>query len=43
MDNNILIEREKKWIDDICNKYNYDSNIHHILWILIPAFIKNMD
>ena len=40
MDNNILIEREKKWIDDICNKYNYDSNIHHILWILIPAFIK---
>lgn len=40
MDSNLLIEREKKWIDEICNKYQYDNNIRHILWILIPAFIK---
>ena len=40
MDSNRLIEREKKWIDEICNKNQYDSNLRHIIWILIPAFIK---
>ena len=39
MDINLLIEREKVFIDNICDKYNYDTNIRHILWIIIPAFI----
>ena len=39
MNSNELIEREKTYIDEICNKYNYDSNITHLLHIIIPAFI----
>ena len=39
MDSNYIIEREKTFIDDICNKYHYDSNIKHLLYIIIPAFI----
>ena len=38
MDSKLVIEREKKYIDDICDKYNYDSNIRHLLYIIIPAF-----
>ena len=39
MNSKDLIEREKKYIDEICNIYNYDSNITHLLHIIIPAFI----
>ena len=39
MNSKDLIEREKPYIDEICNKYNYDSNITHLLHIIIPAFI----
>lgn len=39
MDNNSIIEREKHFIDEISDKYNYDSNIRHLLYIMIPAFI----
>ena len=39
MNSKLVIEREKKYIDDICDKYNYDSNIRHLLYIIIPAFI----
>ena len=39
MDNNKIIERERVFIDNICNEYNYDSNIKHLLYIIIPAFI----
>jgi hypothetical protein len=39
MNNNLLIEKEKTYIDTICDKYNYDSNIRHLLYIIIPAFI----
>ena len=39
MDSNKVIEREKIFIDEICTKYNYDSNITHLLYIMIPAFI----
>ena len=39
MDINLLIEREKPYIEKICKMYQYDSNIEHILLILIPAFI----
>ena len=39
MDNNKIIEREKSIIDNICNNYGYDSNIKHLLYIIIPAFI----
>jgi len=39
MNQNIIIEREKKYIDEISSRYNYDENIKHLLYIIIPAFI----
>ncbi len=39
MDNNLIIEREKKFIDKISDINGYDSNIRHLLYIIIPAFI----
>lgn len=39
MNSKDLIEREKTYIEEICKKYNYDSNITHLLYIIIPAFI----
>ena len=39
MNSKLIIEREKKFIDEISDKYNYDSNIRHLLYIIIPAFI----
>ena len=39
MDSNLVIQREKTIIDQISDMYNYDSNIRHLLYIIIPAFI----
>lgn len=39
MDSNLLMEREKAFIEEISDKYQYDSNIRHLLYIIIPAFI----
>ena len=39
MDSNKIIEQEKAIIDNICDRYNYDNNIRHLLYIIIPAFI----
>ena len=39
MDSNRIIEREKDFIERISDKYNYDSNIRHLLYLIIPAFI----
>ena len=39
MESNLVIEREIPLIDEICDNYNYDSNIRHLLYIIIPAFI----
>ena len=39
MNSKDLIEREKDYIEEICKLYNYDSNITHLLHIIIPAFI----
>ena len=39
MDENYILEREKPYIEEISNKYQYDSNIRHILYIMIPAFL----
>lgn len=39
MNSNMIIEREKDYIDRISDKYNYDSNIRHLLYLIIPAFI----
>ena len=39
MNNNIIIEKEKEFIDKISDEYNYDSNIRHLLYLIIPAFI----
>ena len=39
MDSNVVIEREKSEIDKICDKYQYDNNIRHLLYVIIPAFV----
>jgi len=39
MDSNLIINKEKEFIDRISDKYNYDSNIRHLLYLIIPAFI----
>ncbi|MBQ6497961.1 MAG: hypothetical protein IJI58_04535 [Bacilli bacterium] len=39
MNSNSIIEREKSYIEEICNFHNYDSNLRHLLYIIIPAFI----
>ena len=39
MDSNLVIEKEKDFIDQISEKYDYDDNIRHLLYIIIPAFI----
>lgn len=39
MDSNMIIEKEKPFIDRISDRYKYDSNIRHLLYIIIPAFI----
>lgn len=39
MDYNLIIEREKQFVDDISDRYHYDSNIRHLLYIIVPAFI----
>lgn len=37
--NGKLIERYRPVIDEICEKNGYDSNISHLLYVIIPAFI----
>ncbi len=39
MNSNLVIERERKVIDNISDLYGYDSNIRHLLYVIIPAFI----
>ena len=39
MNSNSIIEREKSYIEEICNFHNYDSNLRHLLYIIITAFI----
>lgn len=39
MNSNFIIDKEKEFIDRISDKYNYDSNIRHLLYLMIPAFI----
>ena len=39
MDSNKIIEMEKNFIDELCDDYGYDSNIRHLLYLIVPAFI----
>ena len=39
MNSNLIIERELKSIDEISDLYGYDSNIRHLLYIIIQAFV----
>ena len=39
MNSNLIIQKEKGEIDRISDLYDYDSNIRHLLYIIIPAFI----
>ena len=37
--NNNLVNKYIPLVDEISNKYNYNSNIKHLLYLIIPAFI----
>lgn len=37
--NRMLIEKYIPFIEEISQKYNYDNNIKHLLYLIIPAFI----
>ena len=39
MNPNLVIQREKSFIDQICDAYQYDVNLRHLLYAIIPAFI----
>ena len=39
MNPSIVIQKEKPFIDKICDAYGYDNNIRHLLYVIIPAFI----
>ncbi len=39
MNENLVIQRQKPFIDQISDAYEYDSNIRHLLYVIIPAFI----
>ena len=39
MNPNMIIQREKPFIDKISDLYGYDNNIRHLLYVIIPAFI----
>lgn len=39
MDENSILEREKSFVDRLGEKYQYDSNILHLLYVIVPAFI----
>lgn len=39
MDSNKIIEIEKQFVDKLCDDFDYDSNIRHLLYLIIPAFI----
>ena len=37
--NKQLIEKYTPFIEQLSNKYKYDNNIKHLLYLIIPAFI----
>lgn len=39
MNPSLVIQREKVFIDKICDENQYDNNIRHLLYVIIPAFI----
>ena len=39
MNSHLILDKEREFIDKICDQYGYDSNIRHLLYIIIPAFI----
>ena len=36
---NLLINNYIPFVDEISNKYNYDTNIKHLLYVIVHAFI----
>ena len=43
IDLNIFINRYVDFVDKISNKYHYESNIKHLLYLIVPAFIIKYD
>ena len=39
MNSNLVIQRQKQFVDQISDLYEYDNNIRHLLYVIIPAFI----
>lgn len=38
--NDTIISKYKKKIDELAKKFNYDNNIKHLLYLIIPAFTQ---
>ena len=38
MNYNQILDQEKPWINKLCDEKNYDENIRHLLYVVIPAF-----
>ena len=36
---NVFFNKYITYVDDISNHFNYDSNIRHLLYVILPAFI----
>ena len=36
---NEFLNRYIDFVDNLSNKYNYSSNIKHVLYLIIPAFV----
>ena len=43
MNINSLIDRYVSFVDKISNKYHYESNIKHLLYLIVPAFVIKYD
>ena len=43
MNINSLIDRYISFVDTISNKYHYESNIKHLLYLIVPAFVIKYD
>ena len=39
MDTNLVISKEKEFVDRLCTLNNYDNNIKHLLYVIVPAFV----
>ena len=39
MNETFIIDKYHSIVDDLCDKNNYDNNVRHLLYLVLPAFI----